>query len=105
MPAKSKSQHRAAGAAYAAKCKGAKIGLKGASKKMAKMSCKELKKFAGTKEKGLPKKVKESVQVHLEGFIQSICNNDFVKASKCLQESVRAKLKNLIQKQQTKEIE
>ena len=46
MPAKSKSQHRAAGAAYAAKCKGAKIGLKGASKKMAKMSCKELKKFA-----------------------------------------------------------
>lgn len=53
----SKSQQQAAGAALAAKRGDApKSKLKGASKEMAKMSTKELKKFAGTKHKGLPDK-------------------------------------------------
>ena len=56
----SKSQQQAAGAALAAKRKGTTKGLKGASKEMMKMSTKELEKFAGTKHKGLPKKVGES---------------------------------------------
>ena len=56
----SKSQQQAAGAALAAKRKGTTKGLKGASKEMSKMSTKELEKYAGTKHKGLPKKVGES---------------------------------------------
>ena len=56
----SKSQQQAAGAALAAKRKGTTKGLKGSSKEMMKMSTKELEKFAGTKHKGLPKKVGES---------------------------------------------
>ena len=58
MPAKSKKQQMAAGAALAAK-RGdkPKSSLKGPSKKMEKsMSQKELKKFASTKRKTLPKK-------------------------------------------------
>ncbi|MEE2690238.1 MAG: DUF3008 family protein [Pseudomonadota bacterium] len=58
MPAKSKAQQQAAGAALAAK-RGEmkKSELKGASKQMAEsMSKKELKEFAETKRKGLPKK-------------------------------------------------
>lgn len=59
--AKSVSQQQAAGAALAAKRGDApKSGLKGASKEMSKMSGKDLEKFAGTKHKGLPKKVSES---------------------------------------------
>ena len=54
----SKAQQQAAGAALAAKRGEGKA--KGASKEMMKMSTKELEKFAGTKHKGLPKKVKES---------------------------------------------
>ena len=50
----SKAQQMAAGAALASKRKGSTAGLKGASKSMAKMSTKELEKFAGTKHKGLP---------------------------------------------------
>ena len=58
MPAKSKKQQMAAGAALAAKRgKTSKSSLKGASKQMAKsMSEKELKKMAGTKRKTLPKR-------------------------------------------------
>jgi hypothetical protein len=58
MPAKSKKQQMAAGAALAAKRGEApKSSLKGASKSMAKsMSEKELKKMAGTKRKSLPKR-------------------------------------------------
>ena len=56
----SKSQQQAAGAALAAKRKGTTKDLKGASKEMMKMSTKELEKVAGTKHKGLPKKVGES---------------------------------------------
>ena len=57
MPAKSKKQQMAAGAALAAKRgKKSKGSLKGPSKSMAKMSEKELRKIAGTKRKSLPKK-------------------------------------------------
>ena len=58
MPAKSKSQQMAAGAALAAK-RGEmkKSELKGASKEMAKsMSKKELEDLASTKRKNLPSK-------------------------------------------------
>ena len=62
MPAKSKKQQMAAGAALAAKRgEKKKSSLKGASKSMAKsMSKKELKKMAGTKRKNLPKKKSSS---------------------------------------------
>jgi Protein of unknwon function (DUF3008) len=56
MPAKSKKQQMAAGAALAAKRgKRSKSSLRGASRQMAKsMSTKELRKFAKTKRKNLP---------------------------------------------------
>ena len=56
----SKAQRAAAGIAHAAK-KGdiPKSELRGASKEMSKMPSGELKKFAKTKEKGLPEKKKE----------------------------------------------
>jgi hypothetical protein len=56
MPAKSKSQQMAAGAALAAKRgERSKSSLKGASKQMAQsMSEKELHKMASTKQKGKP---------------------------------------------------
>ncbi|MCF8709305.1 DUF3008 family protein [Rhizorhapis sp. SPR117] len=57
MPAKSKAQQMAAGAALAAKRGEKKVGeLKGASKSMYKsMDEKELDKMASTKRKGKPK--------------------------------------------------
>ena len=55
------AQQQAAGAALAAKRGEGKA--KGASKEMSKMSTKELEKFAGTKHKGLPKKVGEAAKV------------------------------------------
>jgi Protein of unknwon function (DUF3008) len=60
MPAKSKAQQMAAGAALAAKRGEAKVGsLKSASKEMYKsMSERELKEFAETKRKGKPGHVK-----------------------------------------------
>jgi hypothetical protein len=56
MPAKSKKQQKAAGAALAAKRgERSKSSLKGASKQMAKsMTEKELRDFAKTKRKKLP---------------------------------------------------
>ena len=57
----SKSQQKAAGIALAAKKAGKKPEGKGAASAMAKMSTKELEKFAGTKHKGLPDKKNESV--------------------------------------------
>ena len=59
MPAKSKSQQKAAGAALAAKRgEASKSSLIGASKEMEKsMSEKELKKMASTSRKGKPEKV------------------------------------------------
>jgi Protein of unknwon function (DUF3008) len=58
MPAKSKKQQMAAGAALAAKRGERKrSSLKGASKSMAKsMNKKQLKDIAGTKRKNLPTK-------------------------------------------------
>jgi hypothetical protein len=58
MPAKSKKQQMAAGAALAAKRgEKSKSSLKGASKQMAKsMSAKQLEDFAKTKRKKLPTK-------------------------------------------------
>jgi hypothetical protein len=63
----SKAQRAAAGIAHAAK-KGEipKSELRGASKEMAKMPAKELRKFAKTKEKGLPEKVKEEDKEDVE---------------------------------------
>ncbi|MGO4436451.1 DUF3008 family protein [Rhizobium sp. RAF56] len=56
MPAKSKAQQKAAGAALAAKRGDIKKSeLKGASKEMVdSMSEKQLEEFASTKRKGLP---------------------------------------------------
>jgi hypothetical protein len=58
MPAKSKKQQMAAGAALAAKRgKRSKSSLRGASKQMAKsMTAKQLRDFAKTKRKKLPTK-------------------------------------------------
>jgi hypothetical protein len=58
MPATSKAQQKAAGAALAAKRGDApKSKLKGASKQMVEsMSAKQLEEFAQTKRKGLPDK-------------------------------------------------
>jgi hypothetical protein len=63
----SKAQRAAAGIAHAAR-KGEipKSELRGASKEMAKMPAGELKKFAKTKEKGLPKKVREEDKEDVE---------------------------------------
>lgn len=59
MPARSKSQQKAAGAALSAKRgKRTKSSLKGASKQMYEsMTEKELRKMAKTKRKGKPEKV------------------------------------------------
>jgi hypothetical protein len=61
MPARSKKQQMAAGAALAAKRgEKKKSSLKGASRQMAKsMSEKQLRDFAKTKRKKLPKKRKK----------------------------------------------
>ena len=58
MPAKSKAQQKAAGAALSAKRgETKKASLKGASKEMYEsMSEKQLEDFAETKRKGLPEK-------------------------------------------------
>jgi hypothetical protein len=58
----SKAQQQAAGIALAAKRKGETPAGKGAAAQMAKMSTKELEKYAGTKHKGLPAKKDESVK-------------------------------------------
>ena len=62
MPAKSKAQQKAAGAALSAKRGDAKKGdLKGASRSMAKsMSEKELHDMASTKRKGKPEHASKS---------------------------------------------
>jgi hypothetical protein len=58
MPAKSKAQQKAAGAALSAmRGDTPKSKLKGASKSMMSMSEKELEKMASTKRKGKPEHV------------------------------------------------
>lgn len=61
MPAQSKAQQKAAGAALSAKRGETKVGeLQGASKSMYKsMNEKELAEFAHTRRKGLPDKKSE----------------------------------------------
>ena len=61
MPAKSKAQQRAAGAALSAKRGDTKVGeLQGASKEMYdSMSEKQLEEFAETKHQGKPEHVKD----------------------------------------------
>jgi Protein of unknwon function (DUF3008) len=56
----SKAQQKAAGVALAAKKSGKTLKGKTASADMEKMPTKELKKFAGTKQKGLPEKKKKT---------------------------------------------
>ena len=58
MPARSKKQQMAAGAALAAKLgERSKAGLKGASREMVdSMSERQLREFASTKRRGLPRK-------------------------------------------------
>lgn len=60
MPAKSKAQQKAAGAALAAKRGGGKVSaLKGASREMYKsMNERQLKEFAETRRQGKPEHVK-----------------------------------------------
>ena len=62
MPAKSKAQQKAAGAALSAKRGKQKVSaLKGASKSMYKsMSEKELEEFASTERKGKPQHVSQT---------------------------------------------
>ena len=62
MPAKSKAQQKAAGAALSAKRgETTKAKLRGASRQMAEsMSEKELKKMASTKRKGKPARASKS---------------------------------------------
>ena len=62
MPAKSKAQQKAAGAALAAKRGDAKVkDLKGASKSMYEsMSEKQLDEFASTRRKGKPEHVEDA---------------------------------------------
>jgi hypothetical protein len=64
----SKAQQRAAGIALSAKRKGETPAGKGAAAEMAKMSTKELEKYAGTKHKNLPAKKDESTE---EGIIST----------------------------------
>jgi hypothetical protein len=66
----SKAQQQAAGIALAAKEKGKKPAGKGAAAAMAKMPKKELKKFAKTSHKGLPKhkKAEEGVDKELDEY-------------------------------------
>ena len=58
MPARSKKQQMAAGAALAAKRgEGSKASLKGASREMVEtMSEQQLREFASSKRRGLPRK-------------------------------------------------
>lgn len=62
MPATSKAQQKAAGAALSAKRRDTRVGeLKGASKSMYKsMNEQELEEFATTRHKGLPEHKEET---------------------------------------------
>lgn len=72
--AESQAQQKAAGAALAAKRgKTPTSKLSGASKEMSKMSEKDLEDFAGTKHKGLPKKVEEKKKPSLKNPSDNPC--------------------------------
>jgi hypothetical protein len=101
----SKAQRAAAGIAYAAK-KGdlPKSELKGASKEMAKMPAGELKKFAKTKEKGLPEKKKKTDETTVAGNVATAESSDEPKAKSkgginfggSIYDSVNREVENLI---------
>ena len=96
----SKKQRRAAGIAHAAQ-KGEipKKELRGASKEMSKMPGGELKKFAKTKEKGLPEKVKakkeESVEETSEAPKEKKSSGGF-QFGKGVYESMNKKLSQML---------
>jgi uncharacterized membrane-anchored protein YjiN (DUF445 family) len=97
MPAVSKAQQQAAGAALAAKKKGKTAGLKGAAKSMAKMSKKELEKVASTKHKGLPKHIKESVEeVDMVGGGHPGCEDNIGQISVVLKPTPGASPEDLV---------
>jgi hypothetical protein len=87
----SQAQRKAAGIAYAAR-KGdiPKSELRGASKEMSKMPAGELKKFATTKEKDLPKKVKEA-DVELKAK-----KTGGIEFGKGIYESINSRVENMI---------
>jgi hypothetical protein len=87
----SQSQRKAAGIAYAAR-KGdiPKSELRGASKEMSKMPAGELKKFATTKEKDLPKKVREA---DAEPKAKKTSGIEFGKG---VYESINSRVENMI---------
>lgn len=70
MPASSEAQQKAAAIALKAKETGDTKGLKGPAKTMLRMSKAELKKFASTKHKGLPKHVKKKKKIN-EGAVEN----------------------------------
>jgi hypothetical protein len=77
MPALSKAQAGAAGAALAVKRgEKSKSELFGASKQMLSMSQDELAKFAGTKHKGLPAKKGESLQQIGAAIVTTLLSED-----------------------------
>ena len=81
-PAFSKSQQQAAGIALAAKRAGKKPKAGTASASMAKMSTKELEKFAGTKHKGLPKHKKTDEELEMNEGRKSAKKPDFLDLDK-----------------------
>ena len=87
----SQAQRKAAGIAYAAR-KGdiSKSELRGASKEMSKMPAGELKKFATTKEKDLPTKVKEA---DAEPKAKKTGSIEFGKG---IYESINSRVENMI---------
>jgi hypothetical protein len=87
----SQAQRKAAGIAYASR-KGdiPKSELRGASKEMSKMPAGELKKFAKTKEKDLPEKVKET---NAEPKAKKTGGIEFGKG---IYESINSRVENMI---------
>lgn len=99
MPAESKAQRRFMGAVMAAK--EGKIKPKGKLAQAAKsMTKKEVKKFAKTKEAGLPERVKEDMnsKENVKNLINDIINKDYVKAKQNLNSAVENKIKEKIAK-------
>jgi len=96
----SKAQRKAAGIAHAAQ-KGEipKSKLKGASKEMAKMPKGELKKFASTKEKGLPNKKEKTEETTTAGSVAPAAGGKAKKGGivgKGIYDSINRELEDMI---------
>lgn len=96
----SKAQRKAAGIAHAAQ-KGdiPKSKLKGASKEMAKMPKGELKKFASTKEKGLPNKKEKTDETTVSGSVAPAAGGKAKKGGivgKGIYDSINRELEDMI---------